>query len=88
MLRTYDVAPHNVRETGTGPVGKGYNLADLADAFTRYLPPVADVAGYQPQPLHDPPPLSSDVTDVADVAAPPPPTDRDPPDNPPDLADP
>lgn len=48
MLRAYNIRPKDVRETGTGPARKGYDRADLADAFTRYLPshstPVADVA--------------------------------------------
>ncbi|RSM59482.1 hypothetical protein DMB66_27750 [Actinoplanes sp. ATCC 53533] len=98
MLRVYGIHPKNVRETGTGPVGRGYDLADLTDAFTRYLPPlmpdgaapVADVAVTEPEPLQIPPALTSDVTDVADVAAPPPtdptpPAEHPEPDEPPDA---
>jgi hypothetical protein len=76
MLRAYSVRPKNVRETGTGPVLKGYDLGDLADVFTRYLPPpVADVAAPGREPLLIPPVPTSDVTDVADVAASQPPDD-------------
>jgi Protein of unknown function (DUF3631) len=42
MLGAYGIGPKSVRETGddgAGPSLRGYELAHLADAFTRYLPP-------------------------------------------------
>jgi hypothetical protein len=39
MLRGYGIKPKSVRETGTGESLRGYHHADLADVFTRYLPP-------------------------------------------------
>jgi hypothetical protein len=98
MLRTYEVQPKDVRETGTGPARKGYDRTDLADAFTRYLPSspdtpdgtaeatpalTCDVADVADTGNQNATGLTSHVADVADVAAPPPETNSDgPPSNP------
>jgi hypothetical protein len=73
MLRAYCIRSRDVREDG-GPNRKGYHRADLADAFSRYLPPalVADVADLSRMPSRPATSSTSHVADVADVAAPPP----------------
>ncbi|WP_050589821.1 DUF3631 domain-containing protein [Salinispora arenicola] len=52
QLRDYSVRSKSVRETGTGPALKGYDRADLTDAFTRYLPPMSPMCRTQNQKGH------------------------------------
>jgi len=87
-LRPFEAHPKDVREGGTGPPRKGYDRADLDDAFTRYLKPtetinVADTTATEPETATG---LTSHVADVAGVADPPPQGNRDNPpgDTPPD----
>ena len=85
QLREYGARSKTVRETGTGPALKGYDRADLTDAFDRYLTAdVTDVSDTETEATHDAPPLTCDVSDVTNVPPPPPPTTPTPPDDPPD----
>lgn len=67
MLRTYGIRPKSVRETGTGPSLRGYQRADLADAFTRYLPPESPTEQADAEPGDDPPPEADDESNVVYV---------------------
>jgi hypothetical protein len=67
-LRDYSIRPKSVRETGTGPSRRGYNPADLTDAFTRYLPPTRhDEPGNDDQPGGDDRSEQDHVVDVVDT---------------------
>lgn len=90
LLRQYNVKPRDVRETSAGPNRKGYDRADLYDAWTRYLPAftdesglVADTSATRPETATG---LTSTVALVADVADPwashQPPAGDDPPEPP------
>lgn len=66
MLRKYEV-PTNRTHRVQGVVVKGYRAADLADAWTRYVPTRSAEIGNTGDTGNTPPILGNLVTDVTDV---------------------
>jgi hypothetical protein len=83
LLKPWGVRSRNGREHGTGDVGKGYYVEDMADAFSRYVrstatdgeseqaSPVADCVADDSDPSATATdlPQPTEVAEVADVAA-------------------